>query len=46
MTILKDLPNQKGNGDYFGDVNQKPQNATTDGCPLSTKRVTVIDGMA
>lgn len=43
-TILEELPNRKRTSD--DDIDQQPQNATTDGCPQPTKKVIVIDGMA
>ena len=42
MTILEELQNEKRTGD---GVDQQPQSAATDSCPLPAS-VTVIDGMA
>ena len=44
MTILEEMPNEKKTGDIR--VDQQPQSAATDICPLPAKSATVIDGMA
>ena len=44
MTILEEMPNGKRTGD--SGVDQQPQSAATDNCPLPAKSATVIDGMA